>query len=313
MGGDDDWFNANGDRFQNLVREVCLDFDYGEWFVPRPRSIGGAIPTGTLAKFSSVLSNLLEVHVVERLNDYNAVNSVWPGHKWINQDPYFPDCILVPLHGHDPKLDTHGLMGIEVKIWYPMATELTARINESQTNKGLENSILLIGAWMPISLIWGKIGTIGVGIFNLDEVIKCRDDKWFNPPKELITEPFDTEKRTSNLQQTNVVFWELQDGADEANKIVQDWPSRQYSPDLETQNRIRSLINHDAISYRQENQNRNKIQRIGHSGIDRFKKEMRNKTVCGKSLDGWLKLRPSIKISEAVYSELVNYRKNNPG
>jgi len=309
MGRGVNWFDSDNSDFRKLVEKITMGFDYGEWFVPTPKSLGGAIPTGTLAKFSSVLSNMLEVHLVEELNKVNKMFNYWPNHKWINQDPYFPDCILVPNKGYNPKTNTHGVMGIEVKIWYPMATELTARLNESQDTAGLDNSVLLIGAWMPKSLIWGEIHTLGAGVFDLLDVIRTRDRKWFKPPKELITEPNDTTSRTSNLQQTNVIFWELQSGNDIAKTIVAGWPDEDYSTDSATQTRINHLIDHPDISYRQENQNRNKIQRINFAEIDDFRQSMSEKKICGKTLKSWQEMKPATKISDEVFRALMDYPK----
>ena len=300
-----DWFDAKHDEFRDLVRQITLDFDYGSWFVPEPKMRKAAIPTGILAKFTPVLSNLLEVYLVERLNEYNDANEVWKGHKWVNQDPYFPDCILVNKDNHDPTKVSHGVMGIEVKMWYPMATELTARMNESQAVPGLENSLLLIATWMPKKLLWGDISTIDVGIFDLLEVIRARDEKWFRPPTALITEPYDTTTRTANLQQTNVIFWELQDGAEACHKEVKTWSSKKYSTDDVMQGKIRQLIK--LGSYRQENNNRNKIQRIGHKKINKFRKEVGDSEVCGKTLSEWRKFKPAKEIGPDMFDSLVEH------
>jgi len=305
---DGGWFDASSPRFRDVVSNIALNFDYSNWFVPEPRSIGGAIPTGTLAKFSSVLSNLLEVHVVDQLNEYNRINNVWPGYRWISQDPYFPDCILVPLEGHDPSTDTHGVMGIEVKIWYPMATELTGRLNESQATVGLGNSVLLIGAWIPNFIIWGQIETLAVGIFDILDVIRTRDNRWFYPPAALITEPRDTSERTSNLQQTNVSFWEIQSGRELASNIVELWPTMEYSTEEEMQDRIHDLLNHPNIDYRPENQNRNKIQRIGHSGIREWQLEISQIEICARQLREWFRLNSPREITNEFYSALREYQ-----
>ena len=74
---------------------------------------------------------------------------------WIRQDPGFPDA-LFKSNTISPNL------GIEIKAWFPFATEITARFKDSITIFSQDNIDMALIAWLPENVIWGKPKIIDV-------------------------------------------------------------------------------------------------------------------------------------------------------
>src|SRR5438552_7456232 len=76
-----------------------------------------------ISKLSPLLGNLIEFNAVEFLNGKEEFRGL--GH-WKRQDPGFPDAIF--------KGQLRPIPGMEIKAWFPLATEITARFKESQNH-----------------------------------------------------------------------------------------------------------------------------------------------------------------------------------
>lgn len=76
----------------------------------------------TISKLSPLIGNTLEYRLVSLLNRQTSNQQG----KWQRQDPGFPDAVYVGNIQPRP--------GIELKSWFPLATEITARFKESSAN-----------------------------------------------------------------------------------------------------------------------------------------------------------------------------------
>lgn len=104
-----------------------------------------------ISKLSPLLGNMIEFSTVDLLNQSNWSNSG----KWIRQDPGFPDALF--------KSETvTPNPGIEIKAWFPFATEITARFKDSVTIFENDNIDMALIAWLPEHVIWGKPKIIDV-------------------------------------------------------------------------------------------------------------------------------------------------------
>lgn len=75
-----------------------------------------------ISKLSPIVGNMIEEQMSSHLNTIDELQNVG---SWIRQDPGFPDNIF---QSHVLK----NTPGIEVKAWFPLATEITARFKTSQ-------------------------------------------------------------------------------------------------------------------------------------------------------------------------------------
>ena len=98
-----------------------------------------------LSKLSPLIGNMIGFAIVSELN-----RSDWSRYKgkWDRQDPGFPDTIF--------QWDKEVKPGIEVKTWFPFATEITARFKDSQLHFANNQTHVAIVAWTPEYLIYGK-------------------------------------------------------------------------------------------------------------------------------------------------------------
>jgi hypothetical protein len=76
-----------------------------------------------VSKLSPLLGNLIEFNTCEYLSDKPEFKDIG---KWIRQDPGFPDAVF------EGKI--HPKPGFEIKTWFPLATEITARFKDSQNH-----------------------------------------------------------------------------------------------------------------------------------------------------------------------------------
>ena len=232
-----------------------------------------------VSKLSPLMGNLIEFKVAEYLNSSGLVNCEG---RWVRQDPGFPDIIL------DGSLQPAP--GLEIKAWFPLATEITGRFKDSQNRFRNDEVDLAILAWVPEYIFWGKPKIIDVCVVSGRSVAKARDKHYHNPPHYIVLEPEDTTSRTSNLQQTNTNGYVMQDSQpqdiEQANAIVASWGvnGKEYRTDRSYQNMLKQL--QGVIKYRLDT-NYAKIDRIEHSAIEAFKREVMRKTFFGRTIKGW--------------------------
>jgi len=231
-----------------------------------------------ISKLSPLLGNMIEFSTVDLLNQHD-----WGDNgTWIRQDPGFPDALFKS----DSILPNPG---IEIKAWFPFATEITARFKDSVTIFSQNNIDVALIAWLPEHVIWGKPKIIDVLVVSGKSVAEARDSHYHRPPDYIVFEPEDTSERTSNLQQTNTNGYKLQTDkcdAGQAAILVESWgPSgKVYSPAAAYQRKLHDLLGQ--FVYRLDT-NYAKIDRIEHAGIESFKQQVLNKEFQGKTIKQW--------------------------
>ena len=237
-----------------------------------------------ISKLSPILGNMIEFTTVDLLNEYDWGDDG----KWIRQDPGFPDALF--------QSDTiKPNPGIEIKAWFPFATEITARFKDSVTIFKDNNIDMALIAWLPEHVIWGKPKIIDVLVVSGKSVANARDKHYHRPPTYLVFEPEDTSARTANLQQTNTNGYKLQEDKctakqlKDAEALVKSWgkSGMVYSPDLEYQIKLREL--QGTAVYRLDT-NYAKIDRIEHAEIEKKKKKILSQQFNGKTIDQWSRI-----------------------
>jgi hypothetical protein len=234
-----------------------------------------------VSKLSPLLGNLIEFNSVEFLNDRDEFKGRG---EWERQDPGFPDTVF---RGVTPT------PGFEIKAWFPLATEITARFKDSQNHFADGNTYVCMLAWLPEHIIYGKPYILDVVVVSGASVAQARDVHYHNPPDYLVLEPEDTKARTRNLQQTNTNGYKLQTTDDselaEAARIVQSWGAggRDYKPTADYQHRLREL--RGRFNYRLDT-NYAKMDRIVHAELEAFKTRVMGTVVHGLSVRDWDRL-----------------------
>lgn len=247
--------------------------------VSKPVSPDAAVNLAkVISKLSPLLGNLIEFNTVEFLNDRPEFQGLG---TWRRQDPGFPDTIF--------EGDVTPTPGFEIKAWFPLATEITARFKDSQNHFADDQTYVCMLAWLPDQLIFGKPRIIDVCVVSGRSVAKARDDHYHNPPDYLVLEPEDTAARTRNLQQTNTngyKFQGTQRQLAEAQRIVEGWgrTGKVYRPDAEYQVLLRQLLSQ--FPYRLDT-NFAKMDRIDHPGIEAFKERVLDTAIHGLSIGRW--------------------------
>lgn len=220
---------------------------------------------------------------------------------WIRQDPGFPDAIF--------QSSVKPVPGFEIKAWFPLATEITARFRDSQNHFVKDNTRVAMLAWLPEKLIYGKPEILAVCVVSAKSVAAARDYHYHNPPDYIVLEPGDTTARTSNLQQTNTNGYKFQGSAIEfqrAEKTVASWGKngKMFKSTPDYQVKLRQLFG--KFSYRLDT-NFAKMDRIVHPEIERFKNEVMNTQVHGLTIEEWRTLLASgdeAAIRDALASRL---------
>lgn len=250
--------------------------------VSKPISPEAAINLSkVISKLSPLLGNLIEFNTVEYLNDQEEFAQLG---VWKRQDPGFPDTVFIG--------NVTPVPGFEIKAWFPLATEITARFKDSQNHFKNDETHVCMLAWLPEYLIFGKPKIIDVCVVSGQSVAKARDDHYHNPPDYLVLEPEDTTNRTANLQQTNTngYKWQgTQEQFKEATALVKSWgdDGKTYLPTPEYQALLRELI--QRFPYRLDT-NFAKMDRIVHSGIEDFKTKVLATEQHGMTIQQWAKL-----------------------
>lgn len=250
-----------------------------------PPSIDYAVQLAkVISKLSPLIGNLIEFSTVDLLNKYG-----WETNgEWVRQDPGFPDALF----------KSNTILpnpGIEIKAWFPFATEITARFKDSVTLFKSNHINVALIAWLPEYVIFGKPQIIDVLVVSGKSVAEARDKHYHKPPHYLVLEPEDTSERTGNLQQTNTNGYKIQpEQCDviEAQSVVDNWGEEllKYSPKKKYQDLIRSLWSR--FSYRLDT-NYAKIDRIEHRDIERFKSRVENSLFNGKTIKEWSRILSS--------------------
>lgn len=234
-----------------------------------------------ISKLSPLLGNLIEFNIAEFLNDCEEFQNLG---VWKRQDPGFPDTIFEGAIKPTP--------GFEIKTWFPLSTEITARFKDSQNHFKSDNTYVVLLPWLLRHLIYGKPYLLDICIVSAKSIAEARDNHYHNPPDYIVLEPEDTGKRTRNLQQTNTNGYKWQGNESqfqEARRIVENWGSENqiYQPTREYQQLLRQLIN--LFPYRLDT-NFAKIDRIVHPEIENFKAKILQKRICNSSIREWNKL-----------------------
>ncbi|MGX7145109.1 hypothetical protein ACWODI_06045 [Facklamia languida] len=285
------------DAYKNLLETKGHNFDIIEVF--EPISPDSAVNLSkTISKLSSFMGNLIEFNIIEYLNDSGTFKNIG---EWQRQDPGFPDAIFV-------SDEISPTPGIEVKAWFPLATEITARFKNSQKDFSSDNIYVLLLAWLPEHLIYGKPKVVDMILIKASEIAKSRDEHYNNPPDYIVLEPFDTSDRTVNLQQTNTEGYKFQDNhlrLNEAQRIVDQWDfsdNLKYSLDSSYQIALRSLL--QTFNYRLDT-NYAKLNRIQNADINGFKENVYNSTFFNKKISEWKQILNS-KNLEDIKNELID-------
>ena len=251
--------------------------------VSKPTSHEAAVNVAKIiSKLSPIVGNLIEFHTCEYLNSQDTYKELG---QWIRQDPGFPDTIFV-------SEEITPTPGFEIKAWFPLATEITARFKDSQNHFTEDQTYVAMLAWLPDHLIFGKPKVIDTVIVSAMSVAKARDQHYHRPPDYIVLEPEDTTSRTGNLQQTNTNGYKFQGTAEqfiEAQQLVASWDENatQYSPSPEYQELLRTLI--AKYPYRLDT-NFAKMDRIVHPQIESFKTRVHNTLFHGKTIGAWNRL-----------------------
>lgn len=247
--------------------------------IRRPSSLAYAKNLAkVISKLSPLLGNMIEFSTIDLLNEYD-----WKGNgQWIRQDPGFPDALF-------QSTTVLPNPGIEIKAWFPFATEITARFKDSTTIFKNNNIDMALIAWLPENVIWGKPQIVDVLIVNGKSVAEARDLHYHKPPDYLVFEPEDTSGRTANLQQTNTNGYKLQYdkcNAEKAKAVVETWgdAGKIYNPSPEYQRLLRTL--YGQFVYRLDT-NYAKIDRIEHADIEAFKTHVLGTMFHGKTIKQW--------------------------
>jgi len=253
----------------------------------KPVTVGAAINLSkVISKLSPLLANLIEFNTVELLNQQSEFTEFG---EWQRQDPGFPDTLFVGTVEPTP--------GLELKAWFPLATEITARFKDSQNSFDFDQTYMVIIAWLPDKIIYGKPRIIDICVVAGRSVAVARDTHYHNPPDYIILEPEDTSRRTANLKQTNTSGYKFQGSAEEfleAQQLVDSWgvDAKIYQPTRAYQRLLREL--RVRYEYRLDT-NFAKIDRIEHPGIEAFKQRVYNTQVQEMTVREWKKVLSSRK------------------
>ncbi len=267
--------------------------------ISKPDSTAAAVNLSKIvSKLSPLLGNLIEFSAIEFLNDQPEYHDLG---KWKRQDPGFPDAIFV-----GPTIVP--VPGFEIKAWFPLATEITARFKDSQNHFLDDQTNVCMLAWLPDQVIFGKPKILDVCVVSGRSVAISRDNHYHNPPDYLVLEPENTMTRTRNLQQTNTSGYKWQGSQSqfaEAREMVRLWGTdgRTYAPTPAYQAQLRQLMNR--FPYRLDT-NFAKMDRIVHSDIEDFKLRVLNTHVQGLTVAQWSRLL--YKSSDAAIRQTLEAR-----
>lgn len=255
--------------------------------VKKPFSVQYALQlTKIISKLSPLLGNLFEFNIVDELNKASyEVDGMW-----VRQDPGFPDARFICEEYGDINI------GVEIKAWFPFATEITGRFKDSESIFKDDSINVALVAWLPEYVFWGKPKVLKSLVVSGRSIAEARDSHYHNPPHYLVFEPEDTGDRTGNLQQTNTNGYVFQDEEtknrclfERAREEVDSWGEGGlvYGYNKPYQQRLKSLLG--KYPYRLDT-NYAKIDRIEHADIEAFKIEVLNMEYQGRKVKEWARL-----------------------
>lgn len=247
------------------------------------------------SKLSSIVGNMIEEKMTTHLNALDSYSKIG---SWERQDPGFPDNIFI-----SDKISS--IPGIEVKAWFPFATEITGRFKATQKLLSDNSIIVALVAWTPESILHGKPKILDVCIESGLQMAKDRDNHYFDPPHYLIVEPQDTSLRTANLQQQNVEGYKFQGTSTElleAMEIVKKFNVHSHNYQFDNKNTI-ALIHElrNKYPYRLDT-NFAKIDRIKNQKIDSFKKSIYNSMLYGEKISDWKKISKTPSVLDKYFA-----------
>ena len=265
--------------------------------VKKPSTIEYAVQLSkVVSKLSPLIGNMIEFSTVDLLNTHK-----WKFNgKWERQDPGFPDALF---RSDNITCKT----GIEIKAWFPLATEITARFKDSVLIFQNDSINVALIAWLPEYVIYGKPKIIDVLIVSGKSIAEARDKHYHQPPTYLVVEPEDTSERTGNLQQTNTNGYKFQEDKSDiasAKEYIKSFGEEflTYSPTKEYQEKLKEL--QGKYVYRADT-NYAKIDRIEHPEIEAFKNRVENEILFqGKTIKEWRKLLSDRTPKEKLEREL---------
>jgi len=237
-----------------------------------------------ISKLSPLLGNMIEFSTVDILNEYD-----WKGMGcWHRQDPGFPDAIF----RSETILPNPG---IEIKTWFPFATEITARFKDSVLHFADDQINVAMIAWLPEFVLWGKPIIIDAWVGSASSVAAARDNHYHRPPDYLVFEPVDTSSRTKNLQQTNTNGYKFQGSSEELERakiIVDSWGAdgKKYSTSTDYQTKLQKLLG--SFTYRLDT-NFAKMDRIEHTSLEEFKTRVLETMYKGHKIQQWARMLSS--------------------
>lgn len=231
------------------------------------------------SKLSPLIANFIEVETCNFLNSQDCFKSIG---QWKRQDPDFPDIIFQSSLQPNP--------GFEIKAWFPLATEMTARFKDSQNEFINNQTNVTIIAWLPEFLIYGQPKIIGVFVTSAQSIAQARDNHYFNPPDYLVVEPLDTSMRTRNLQQSNTSGYKWQATCEELKKeaelLVNNFGN--FNSSIEQRQRLVNSLMQKYL-YRLDT-NYAKLDRINHKGINDFINLIYNFNMYNRKIREWYRL-----------------------
>jgi hypothetical protein len=257
----------------SLQGEVLPIIDLG----PPPNLAYAQYLLKILSKLSPLVGNLIEYTLVNRLNQ----SQIWPGgQSWQRQDPGFPDAIFVDSQGKS--------YGLEIKTWFPLATEMTARFRDSRQLLNDPIDVIIV-AWIPQFVIFGQPQIIGLWSESATQLAEIRDQHYHRPPHYLVIEPEDTSQRSANLQQTNVSGYRFQEDDKRLGLALAEAESlglmrENYSSTSDYQHKLHTLM--ARYRYRLDT-NFAKLDRIQHPSLEHFKQEVLKQVWHGKMISDW--------------------------
>ena len=271
-----DILDKAGEHLQSMKGHVIPVLD-----VAKPQDIEyGQHLAKVISKLSPLIGNMIEYNVCMELNSLPWNNRG----VWKRQDPGFPDTIF--------ESDISPAPGIEIKTWFPLATEITARFKDSVKFFDQDQTNVALVAWLPEYIIYGKPKIIDIWVGTAKSLANARDTHYNNPPDYLVFEPEDTSDRTSNLQQTNTNGFKFQGSRkdfNDAKKMVESWGVEytQYSHTVDYQDKIKQLLGQ--FSYRLDT-NFAKIDRIQHKDLEAFKERVLGTIILNHTIKEWSKI-----------------------
>jgi len=290
-----DVLNVVGNNLQGLPGHI---FDVLS--VSKPNTIPEAINLSKIiSKLSPLVGNLIEYKMVDYLNSIKELSELG---CWQRQDPGFPDTVFIS--------SIKPVPGFEIKAWFPLATEITARFKDSQSLFLNNQTNVLIISWLPEFVFYGRPKIIGICNVSGKSIAEARDKHYHKPPYYLVMEPEDTSSRTANLQQTNTNGYVFQD----SDKVLQDAIkfmnslsgfTPEYQVNKEYQYYIQKLF--DKYKYRLDT-NYAKIDRIQHHEIEKFKDSTLETIFNGLKIKEWAKIIGSDdkKIQSEAFKRYLN-------